>query len=38
MDAILESYLYVFRPHGQYDAITASARDLREERALKSRG
>jgi uncharacterized protein YbjT (DUF2867 family) len=29
MDAVLESYLYAFRPHGQFDAITASARNLR---------
>lgn len=29
MDAILEDYLYVYRPHGQYDEITASARNLR---------
>ncbi len=29
MDAVLEGYLYVFRPHGQFDAITASARNLR---------
>ncbi len=29
MEAILDSYLYAYRPHGQYDAITASARNLR---------
>lgn len=29
MDAVLETYLYAYRPHGQYDAITASARNLR---------
>jgi NADH dehydrogenase len=29
MDAVLESYLYAYRPHGQYDAMTASARNLR---------
>jgi NADH dehydrogenase len=38
MDAILESYLYVYRPHGQFDEITDSARDLREERVLRARG
>ena len=26
MEAVLESYLYAYRPHGQYDAMTASAR------------
>jgi uncharacterized protein YbjT (DUF2867 family) len=31
MDAVLESYLYSYRPHGQYDAITASASNLRHE-------
>jgi uncharacterized protein YbjT (DUF2867 family) len=30
MDAILEGYLYSYRPHGQYDAITASAANLRK--------
>jgi NADH dehydrogenase len=30
MEAVLESYLYSYRPHGQFDAITASARNLRE--------
>ncbi|WP_111429481.1 complex I NDUFA9 subunit family protein [Rhodobacteraceae bacterium DSL-40] len=30
MDAVLEGYLYSFRPHGQYDAITASAANLRQ--------
>ena len=30
MDAVLEGYLYYFRPHGQYDAITASAANLRQ--------
>jgi NADH dehydrogenase len=30
MSAVLESYLYVYRPHGQYEAITASARNLRQ--------
>ncbi len=29
MDDVLEEYLYCYRPHGQYDAITASARNLR---------
>jgi NADH dehydrogenase len=29
MDAILETYLYVYRPHGQFDAITESAKNLR---------
>jgi uncharacterized protein YbjT (DUF2867 family) len=29
MDAVLESYLYAYRPRGQYDAITASAGNLR---------
>lgn len=29
MDAVLDDYLYVYRPHGQYDEITASARNLR---------
>jgi NADH dehydrogenase len=29
MDAILETYLYVYRPHGQFDAITDSAKNLR---------
>jgi NADH dehydrogenase len=29
MDAILESYLYVYRPHGQFDAMTDSAKNLR---------
>ena len=29
MEAVLESYLYVYRPHGQYDAMTASAGNLR---------
>ena len=29
MDAVLESYLYAYRPHGQYDAMTASAGNLR---------
>lgn len=28
MDSILEGYLYSYRPHGQYDAITASAANL----------
>ncbi len=37
MDAILPSYLYVYRPHGQYDAMTDSARDLRDDRVLKAR-
>jgi uncharacterized protein YbjT (DUF2867 family) len=31
MEAVLESYLYAYRPHGQYDAITASADNLRQE-------
>lgn len=30
MDAVLETYLYAHRPHGQYDAITASAENLRD--------
>ncbi|HMQ93895.1 MAG TPA: complex I NDUFA9 subunit family protein [Amaricoccus sp.] len=30
MEAVLEDYLYAYRPHGQFDAITASARNLRE--------
>ena len=30
MDAILEGYLYSYRPHGQFDAITASADNLRQ--------
>ncbi len=30
MDVILEGYLYSYRPHGQFDRITASARDLRQ--------
>jgi NADH dehydrogenase len=29
MDAVLESYLYSYRAHGQFDAITASERNLR---------
>ena len=29
MEAVLEGYLYVYRPHGQYDAMMASARNLR---------
>jgi NADH dehydrogenase len=29
MEAILEGYLYVYRPHGQFDAMTASAGNLR---------
>lgn len=29
MEAVLEDYLYVYRPHGQFDAITDSARNLR---------
>jgi NADH dehydrogenase len=29
MEAVLEDYLYVYRPHGQYAEITASARNLR---------
>ncbi len=29
MAAILETYLYVYRPHGQFDAITDSAKNLR---------
>ena len=31
MSAVLESYLYTYRPHGQFDAMTASAEDLRQE-------
>ena len=30
MDAVLESYLYAYRSHGQYSAITASAENLRD--------
>lgn len=30
MEAVLADYLYAYRPHGQFDAITASARNLRE--------
>lgn len=30
MDAVLESYLYSYRVHGQYEAITASARNVRQ--------
>jgi NADH dehydrogenase len=29
MEAILETYLYAYRPHGQFDAITDSAKNLR---------
>ena len=29
MDAILETYLYAYRPHGQFDAMTDSAKNLR---------
>lgn len=29
MDVVLDDYLYVYRPHGQYDEITASARNIR---------
>ncbi len=29
MEAVLEGYLHSFRPHGQYDAITASAKKLK---------
>ena len=28
MEAVLESYLYPYRPHGQYDAIQESAARL----------
>lgn len=31
MDAILEGYLYSYRSHGQFDAITASAANLRHK-------
>lgn len=31
MDTVLEGYLYSYRPHGQYDAITASAENLRRQ-------
>ncbi|MEM8572190.1 MAG: complex I NDUFA9 subunit family protein [Pseudomonadota bacterium] len=31
MEAVLEGYLYSYRPHGQYDAITASAENLRNQ-------
>ena len=30
MDAVLPDYLWRFRPSGQYDAIKASARNLRQ--------
>jgi NADH dehydrogenase len=30
MEVVLEGYLYSYRPHGQYDAMTASAANLRE--------
>lgn len=29
MESVLDDYLYVYRPHGQYDEITDSARNLR---------
>lgn len=29
MDAVLDEYLYRYRPHGQYSELTASARNLR---------
>ena len=29
MEAVLESYLYAYRPHGQYDAIQESAARIR---------
>ena len=29
MEAVLESYLYAYRPHGQYDEIKESAARLR---------
>ncbi len=29
MDAVLADYLYSYRPHGQYETMTASARNLR---------
>ncbi len=35
MEAVLEGYLYSYRPHGQFDAITASARNLRESEAQR---
>jgi hypothetical protein len=31
MDGVLETYLYRYRPHGQFDAITASAKNLRSQ-------
>ncbi|HEU0222020.1 MAG TPA: complex I NDUFA9 subunit family protein [Paracoccaceae bacterium] len=31
MDAVLESYLYAYRPYGQYSKITNSARDMRSK-------
>ncbi len=31
METVLPGYLYSFRPHGQYDAITASAENLRSQ-------
>lgn len=30
LDTVLESYLYVYRPYGQYTALTESGRDLRQ--------
>lgn len=33
METVLEGYLYVYRPHGQFDAMTASAEDLRPDPA-----
>ena len=29
MESVLDDYLYVYRPHGQFDEITDSARNLR---------
>lgn len=36
MEAVLEGYLYAYRPHGQFDEITASARNLRAESDLRT--
>ncbi len=37
METVLETYLYAYRPHGQFDAMTASAEDLRQEPAARAR-
>ncbi len=36
MEAVLEGYMYAYRPHGQFDEITASARNLRGEQDLRA--